>query len=188
MAKAMGSGLTPNYTLSMSYDTATPASDVIQGKIGIIALDTMGNWINAADGNNSGTKRFVLGAALGSDSLGAYGVDTATHTAWAVINYTSDFAVAGFAVTGNASASPQNRASQNFRVRMSGTRLILPAAFANNLVKVELFSLDGRLLYRETVSRNVVDLSAVRKTAGSRELVVKCDNGKMQVLQKLAAY
>lgn len=188
MVKALGSGVTPNYTLSMSYDATMPASDAIQGKIGIIALDTMGNWVNAADGNSAGSKRFVLGSALSSDSIGAYGVDTATHTAWAVVNYTSDFAVAGFAITGNASGLQQNRASKSFRVRMSGTRLMLPPAFAGSPVNVELFGLDGRLLYKHTVNGNILDLSAVRKIAGTRELIVKCDAGKMQVVQKLMMY
>ena len=55
-----------------------------------------GNWVNAVDFNIGGTKQFVLGPWNASYGLGTYGVDQKTKTAWAVINYQGDFAVAPF--------------------------------------------------------------------------------------------
>ncbi len=53
-----------------------------------------GKWINAVDANFGGTKRFVLGPWRPQYTLGTYGVDLSTRTAWAVVNHTGDFAVA----------------------------------------------------------------------------------------------
>ena len=44
----------------------------------------------------SSIKKFVVGPWKAEYGLGTYGVDPKTNTAWAVINYNSDFAVAGF--------------------------------------------------------------------------------------------
>jgi hypothetical protein len=46
---------------------------------------------NLGDG---GEKKFVVGSWKEEYGLGTYGVDPATKTAWAVINYNGDFAVA----------------------------------------------------------------------------------------------
>jgi hypothetical protein len=46
--------------------------------------------------NFGGAKKFVLGPWKSDYGLGTYGIDLKTHTAWAVINYNADFAVAGF--------------------------------------------------------------------------------------------
>jgi hypothetical protein len=59
----------------------------------LAAIDDNGNWINAVDRNYGGSKQFVYGPWDSSYKLGTYGVDPNTHTAWAVINYTGDFAV-----------------------------------------------------------------------------------------------
>jgi hypothetical protein len=53
-----------------------------------------GKWVNAVDANFGGTRRFVLGPWKPHYTLGTHGVDVLTHTAWAVINHTGDFAVA----------------------------------------------------------------------------------------------
>jgi len=46
------------------------------------------------DLNEGGEKAFVVGAYNPAYGLGTYGLDPRTKTAWAVINYEGDFAVA----------------------------------------------------------------------------------------------
>jgi hypothetical protein len=40
-----------------------------------------------------GVQRFVVGPWQPQDTLGTYGVDPATNSAWAVLNYNGSFAV-----------------------------------------------------------------------------------------------
>ena len=89
---AVRNGQTDTYTLSMSYDKKPTHHG--NGAFGIAARDTDGNWVNAVDMNYEGTKRFVHGPGDPSYELGTYGVDPSSKTAWAVINYNGDFAVA----------------------------------------------------------------------------------------------
>jgi len=82
------------YPLAISYDDlAAHGVHFNTGKFGIATRDSAGKWINAVSQNFGGTKKFVLGAWNASYGLGTYGVDTATKTAWAVVNYDGDFAV-----------------------------------------------------------------------------------------------
>lgn len=85
----LGQTNTDTYTLSLSYDDAL-------FKNGFFRLATKaGNaWNNAISGNNGGAAKFVVGPYTAAYTLGTYGVDPATKTAWAVINHASDFAVA----------------------------------------------------------------------------------------------
>jgi hypothetical protein len=93
----MGKTETDVFTLSMNYDTEKPRPERLgQGLFGLATKDADGNWINAVDKNIGGAKKFVMGAWDPSYELGAYGIDPGTHTAWAVINYNSTFAVARF--------------------------------------------------------------------------------------------
>jgi hypothetical protein len=55
--------------------------------------DAKGKWICAVDANAGGTKRFVSGPWDHRYELGAYGIDSATNTAWAVLNHIGDFVV-----------------------------------------------------------------------------------------------
>ena len=82
------------YTLSMTYDDAR-VNGLHLGTAGfrLATKDTDGKWIKAVDKNYGGGKKFVKGPCQPGYPLGTYGVDTATKTAWAVINYNSDFAV-----------------------------------------------------------------------------------------------
>ncbi len=93
----LGTDQTDTYALSMSYDhhRLLPAQ-LGRGLLGLATRDQNGNWVNAVDMNFGGNKKFVLGPWKPGYELGAYGIDLKTHTAWAVINYTGDFAVAGF--------------------------------------------------------------------------------------------
>jgi len=82
------------YCLSMAYDAASVSDALAQtGKIGI-AIKGNSSWVNAVSGNTGGTPKFVFGPFSASYGLGTYGIDTATHTCWAVINFNADFAVA----------------------------------------------------------------------------------------------
>ena len=93
----LGSDQTDVYTLSMSYDHHRLLPIQLgKGLLGLATRDQDGNWVNAVDMNFGGTKKFVLGPWEPKYGLGTYGIDLKTHTAWAVINYNSDFAVAGF--------------------------------------------------------------------------------------------
>jgi hypothetical protein len=93
----LGSDQTDTYVLSLSFDpTGISAAQMASGLFGLATKDASGNWINAIDKDFGGTKTFVQRAWQSSDTLGTYGVNPATNTAWAVINHSSDFAVASF--------------------------------------------------------------------------------------------
>jgi hypothetical protein len=85
----IGTSHCETYVLSMSHD-----NKVKPGKIlGLVSRDSSGKWVNAVNLNTGGTTTFVSGPWNSDYGLGAYGVDPAAHTAWAVINYAGDFAV-----------------------------------------------------------------------------------------------
>jgi hypothetical protein len=95
MARALGASETDVYALSLTYAPATiPADQLRSGTFGLATRRPDGTWVNAVDGNAGGSKTFVSGPWNPSYALGTYGVDPATHTAWAVINYNADFALA----------------------------------------------------------------------------------------------
>jgi hypothetical protein len=95
MARALGTSETDVYALSLTYAPATVSADQLRsGTFGLATRRADGTWVNAVDGNTEGTKKFVAGPWDPGCALGTYGVDPATHTAWAVINYNADFAVA----------------------------------------------------------------------------------------------
>jgi hypothetical protein len=92
----LGSPRTDVYPLSLSYNPSKSAS-ASSGSFGLATKDAHGNWINAVDANQGTfSKRFVLGPWNSTYDLGTYGIDPATHTAWAVLNYNADFAVTSF--------------------------------------------------------------------------------------------
>jgi hypothetical protein len=53
-----------------------------------------GKWVNAVDENFGGNKKYIQGKYKPEYQLGAFGYDIKSKTAWAVINYNADFAVA----------------------------------------------------------------------------------------------
>ncbi len=83
---------TDTYTLSMTYNGHP--KHMHKGHFGIATKDSDGNWVNAVDMNYGGAKTFVFGPWKPEYGLGTYGIDPFTHTAWAVINHSSQFAVA----------------------------------------------------------------------------------------------
>jgi Calcineurin-like phosphoesterase len=90
-----GTDQTDVYTLSMTYEgKETPFRLGRGGGLAIATKDESGHWVNAVDVNiGASTKRFVEGPWKVQYGLGTYGIDPKTHTAWAVIDYTGDFAV-----------------------------------------------------------------------------------------------
>jgi hypothetical protein len=89
-----GTEQTDPYVLSMSFDSKEIAHTGNSG-VGIASLNLAGKWVNAVDLNiGKSNKVFVDGPYKEGYELGTYGVDSNTKTAWAVINYNADFAVA----------------------------------------------------------------------------------------------
>lgn len=89
----LGNEETDEYVLSLSFDYRRMIG-LGAGAIGI-ATYVDGQWVNAVDQNFGGSKDFVVGPYVeGEHPLGTYGVDPASKTAWAVLNYNADFAVA----------------------------------------------------------------------------------------------
>jgi hypothetical protein len=95
------SGQTDPFVLQMTYNPALlPGGAGNEGVwasnqwLYLGALDN-GTWIDAVNGNyGSNNNTFVgVGAWNGDTTLGDWGVNTANHTAWAVVNYDGDFSV-----------------------------------------------------------------------------------------------
>ncbi len=84
----VGASKSDTYALSMSY-RGCHGHDLT-----LVAMDASGRWVNAVDANAGGTPKSVVGPWKAGYGLGTYGVDPATHTAWAVVDHTGDFAVA----------------------------------------------------------------------------------------------
>jgi hypothetical protein len=91
----VGSNVADTYVLALSYGSAT-ATEAASGAFGLARLDERGLWVNAVSANAGGAAHFVARAWQASDPLGTYGVDPATHTAWAVLDRAGTFAVAEF--------------------------------------------------------------------------------------------
>jgi len=86
MGHTLGSSQTDVYALSMSYD-ATKGSAFI-----LATPDGNGKWINAVQQNLGGATKLVNGPWTAAYGLGTYGIDTASKTVWAVLNYNGYFA------------------------------------------------------------------------------------------------
>jgi hypothetical protein len=79
------------FVLSLSPNTAYGA--LLQNYV-LVTLDSNGNWVNAVNFNQGGVKNAVGGPWNSSYTLGTYGVDAASNTAWAVLNHDGVFAIA----------------------------------------------------------------------------------------------
>jgi hypothetical protein len=90
----LGSEQTDTFVLLMNYDKQASREHLGNGGFGIATRGADGKWVNAVNMNYGGTTNFVKGQWKPSYGLGTYGVDPSTKTAWAVINYNGDFAVA----------------------------------------------------------------------------------------------
>jgi len=97
LEKALGSGRTSPYVLSLTIPKgAVSQAELESGRFGLAAPDVSGHWVNAVDVNHDGKKAFVVGPWNASYALGTFGVDPATHTAWAVMDHGGSFAAARF--------------------------------------------------------------------------------------------
>jgi hypothetical protein len=84
------------YALSLSYDASkVSAAQLASGHFGLALRTSSGAWINAA-GQSAANPAFVSGPWQPNYPVGTYGVDSATQTVWAVIDFTGDFAAAPF--------------------------------------------------------------------------------------------
>jgi hypothetical protein len=94
MASKLGSDETSTFTISMNYDGQKVSPRHLgAGAFGLASKDSAGHWVNAVNLNFGGSKSFVVGSWKPGMSLGTYGVDPSSKTAWAVVNHAGDFAV-----------------------------------------------------------------------------------------------
>jgi hypothetical protein len=78
----------------MTYKSAgVTDAQINSGLFCLGAPSASGGWGSAVDANVGGTTTFVNGPWAPAYGLGAYGVDKATGTAWAVVNHSGQFAV-----------------------------------------------------------------------------------------------
>ncbi|MDH7568223.1 MAG: metallophosphoesterase, partial [Armatimonadota bacterium] len=80
-------------TRSMPYTLALTARPGWRGTPVLYARDATGKWRRAADLVAAGTPRRVDRPYREGDSLGSFGFDAKTGTAWAVIDFEGEFAV-----------------------------------------------------------------------------------------------
>jgi len=83
--------VTDNYVLSLSYDATLVRPTQLGTGFCLAAKDAKGNWVNAVDLNEGGTKKLVIGRWKSGYALGTYGVDPSTHTVWAVLNRDGEY-------------------------------------------------------------------------------------------------
>jgi hypothetical protein len=85
---------TDTYVLQLQAGIYTRPGNIDRGEPGLAALDQRGNWVRAVDLNTGEANHpmFVDGPWKSSYGLGTYGVSG--DSAWAVINYQGQFAIA----------------------------------------------------------------------------------------------
>jgi Calcineurin-like phosphoesterase len=177
--QGIGSEQTPTFALSLSYDTTkVSAADLKTGKVAL-SRAVAGTWQNATQSNFGGTSSFVLRAWTSTDTLGTWGIDTVTHTAWAVLNRAGDLAVAALGgATGIAKASNVRDAA-----RLNGHVLELPSRFLGKSTTVEVLGLDGRTVSSLRTESGRIDLSSLH----GHIFLVRCRaSGTASLEQKVA--
>jgi hypothetical protein len=93
----IGSSNGDTIALSMSFDrNSVSDATLVSGNFGLAAVDSAGNLTGAVAQNVGGTPNFVFGPWKASYTLGTYGVDPDTNTAWAVVNHAGRFAAGRF--------------------------------------------------------------------------------------------
>jgi hypothetical protein len=93
----IGSSSGDTIALSMSFDrNSVSDATLVSGNFGLAAVDSAGNLTGAVAQNVGGTPNFVFGPWKASYTLGTYGVDPDTNTAWAVVNHAGRFAAGRF--------------------------------------------------------------------------------------------
>lgn len=89
MKNTMGSDQADQFTLTLSYDGSA------RGSYALVSRDETGegSFVNTADRNFGGSKKFIVGPWKSTYGVGTYGIDPATSKAWAVLNRGGQFAV-----------------------------------------------------------------------------------------------
>lgn len=84
--------VTDTYVLSLSYNAAlVRPTQLVTGRFCLAAKNDAGEWVNAIDLNEGGSRKFVYGKWKSTYALGTYGVDPTTKTVWAVLNRDGEF-------------------------------------------------------------------------------------------------
>ena len=100
-------GQTDEYVLAMSTSPKKGKGKpgfMRNGNFVLLTRANDGQWVNAVTENTGGTANFVTGPWDPSYTLGTYGIDPATNTAWAVLNYDGKFAIGHVACRNNYTA------------------------------------------------------------------------------------
>ncbi len=93
--------LTDTYTLALGYNGV--AFSAHEDELALITFidfdpddDAPGSWVNAVEAilDIDGSSEPVMRAALDSDPVGTWGIDTESNTVWARLDYEGDFAIA----------------------------------------------------------------------------------------------
>jgi hypothetical protein len=77
-----------------SYSLSLASKATVKSNYYLAALDPYGNWVNAVSLNTGGAPTFVSGPWSPTYALGTYGVDPASNSVWAVLNFNGKFAIA----------------------------------------------------------------------------------------------
>jgi hypothetical protein len=110
----LGSAASDPYVLQLKYDDSNVAG-FGNGGYRLAALNGSGQWVNAVDVNvGSPAKHFVKGPYSSGYPVGTYGIDVASKTVWAVLNYDADFAVGKFELGMTAANLVYNRATKTY--------------------------------------------------------------------------
>jgi hypothetical protein len=171
----IGGTTTAPYALSLSYDSSISGAEAIQHSLGLLTRSADGKWVAAVDGNSGGGGTFVVGAFSPGSSPGTHGIDTLTHTAWAVLNHEGEFAVGSVAgSTGGKAVVTRSSQPSGSVFSVRGATLVLPRNFRERRSRVEIFDLSGRRLL-EVISRDGrVDISSLVNGCDSTVVLVRC--------------
>ncbi|MBN1981126.1 MAG: metallophosphoesterase [Chitinivibrionales bacterium] len=180
MNPTVGAQCGPPYCLSIGYYDRGFLFEILRGRFGLITKTRDGRWINAVESNSIKTKKWVIGPYVNSYPLGTYGVDTATHSVWAVIDYDADFAAGRFSMgTDNIESQLlfQQRASSAIII---GNKLIIPRSMKDGAgtMNVDFIALNGRVLFQAVTQSNTINIAALQNKLSTQAILLRWNIGK----------
>ena len=89
----VGARTTDTFTLAMSTAGDRARGARLRALRALVSRNARGRWVDAVELNRGGGARFVRGPWRAGDTLGTYGFDPHSHTAWAVVDHTGEFAL-----------------------------------------------------------------------------------------------